>query len=294
MLDYEGITARDLKRIVNRGEATPAAIGLFVLYDYWEREHGRRSIVDNKLLRYIESKWAYSTYANELDFWLELGAELRIMELQGLQQGLRAQIALQDADTLVMRTLHWFMSDFYAQLIKQAEPLGVDLQEHIERLSKTGARPPNLPSDSEVEATAWAGRTHTANYLGYISILGAAGGVLGLALAEEMERSSGVDLSPWATEQNRVLADLPGVGEILEEFWPDKAKELKQLTAIGSVRPSPDAIMTVERILAAYLSPNWRTWARAGVNLRVIAEGSKGVSELIRHADLAAVELGHG
>ena len=108
-----------------------------------------------------------------------------------------------------------------------------------------------------------------------------------------MERGSGVDLSPWAEGQNRVLAEFPDVGEILEEYWPDKAKELKELTAIGSVRPSPDIIMTAERILAAYLSPNWIEWARAGVNLRAIAEGSKGVSELIRHADLAAVELRH-
>ena len=49
MLDYEGMTARDLKRIVSRGEPTPVAIGFFVLYDYWEREPGRRSKADNKL-----------------------------------------------------------------------------------------------------------------------------------------------------------------------------------------------------------------------------------------------------
>lgn len=75
MLDYEGLTVRDLKRIVNREEATPAAIGLFVAYDTWRRAT-RPSILTNELLRWIEDKWRFSAFANELEYWISLGEAL--------------------------------------------------------------------------------------------------------------------------------------------------------------------------------------------------------------------------
>ena len=287
MLDYEGLTVRDLKRIVNRGEATPAAIGLFVLYDFWEREHGRRAIVDNKLLRYIESKWAYSPYANELDYWLEFGGDLRILELQAIKQGLTARLRLQDAEYLIAQTLHWFYEDFYTQLVKQAEPLGIDIREHRDLLSKGAALSKNLPSAGELGAVEREIRAHVAFFLGYLSAIGAAETMLGVPLTEEI-KSNGVALSTWVEEQE---ARSEKFRQLLEEYWPDKARELRRLTAISSVEPSPDTIMSVDRILIAYLSPNWRAWARAGVNLRELADTSKGIADLMRHAELAAVEF---
>ena len=132
-------------------------------------------------------------------------------------------------------------------------------------------------------------RTHTASFLGYLPARGAAERLLGIPLTEQIV-SEGVALVPWAEKQETQLREK---GRILEEYWPDKARELRQLVAIGSVRPSPEVMINTERILAAYLSPNWRVWVRAGVNLREIADMSKGVADLIRHAELAAVELKH-
>lgn len=80
MLDYEGLTVRDLKRIVNREEATPAAIGLFVVYDAWRRDHKLPHIISNELLRWIEEKWRFKTFANELDYWIGLGEQLSRLE----------------------------------------------------------------------------------------------------------------------------------------------------------------------------------------------------------------------
>lgn len=292
MLDYERLTVRDLKRIVNREEATPAAIGLFVVYDFWEREHGRRTIVDNKLLRHIESKWAYTAYANELDYWLELGGQLRSLELQAIGQGLKAQIGLQNAESLIAQTLVWFYADFYTQLIEQAEPLKIDLQEHrerLERFNRAEVHPINLPSEEELKAVATDIRSHTASFLGYLPVMGAAERLLGIPLTEQIV-SEGVALAPWAEKQETQLKES---GQVLEKYWPDKARELRRLIAIGSVRPSPEVMTNADRTLAAYLSPNWREWVRAGVNLREIADMSKGVADLIRHAELAAVELKH-
>ena len=118
--------------------------------------------------------------------------------------------------------------------------------------------------------------------------MGAAGTLLGIPLTNEI-RESGVVLAPWAEQQE---ARLEEYGELVEH-WPDMVKSLKRLTAVGSVRPSPATISYIDKVIGAYLSPNWREWARKEISLREQAERARGVVELIRHAELAVVELTH-
>lgn len=288
MLDYERITARDLKRIVNRGEATPAAIGLFVVYDFWEREHERRSIVDNKLLRHIESKWAFSTYANELEYWLELGTQLRILELRAIEQASKAHISLLKAEALMRRSVGAYYALWYKALHQQATGAGLEVSPELPPLSEAEEIAQGLPDWEQIEAAGRDIRTNVASFLGYLPALGAAGSLLGIDLSKQVI-AEGNALAPWAEGQKNQM-------EKYQEFfehWPDRAKALRELTAIGSVRPSSDVTASVVRILGAYLSPNWIAWARAGVKLREIAESSSGIMDLIRHAEIAAAEIKH-
>jgi len=286
MLDYERITARDLKRIVNRGEATPAAIGLFVVYDFWEREHGRRSIVDNKLLRYIVGKWAYSASANELEFWLELGGQLRILELQAIEQANKAHISLLQAEKIIARAASAFYAGWSETLYDQALKYGLEITEPPGGIARAREAAQDIPSEEEIDDTAESIRTYVAQFLGYLPVMGAAGALLGIPLTHEI-RESGVVLAPWAEKQE---ARLEEYGELVEH-WPDMVKSLKRLTAVGSVRPSPATMSYVDKVIGAYLSPNWREWAGKEINLREQADRSRGVVDLIRHAELAAAEL---
>ena len=288
MLDYEGLTVRDLKRIVNRGEASPAAIGLFVVYDYWEREHGRKSIVDNKLLRHIESKWAYTAYANELDFWLELAGQLRLLELQAIARANKAQISLLRAEGVVSRVGRAFYASWYRAIYEEATELGLKLTEPPERYDMAEEAASDLPSLEEIEDAAEDIRTTVAEFLGYVPIMGAVGALLGIPLEREI-LVEGVALAPYTERQK---ARLEQYSE-LAEHWPDVVEALKKLIPVGSVRPSPAVMSYVEGVIGAYLSKNWRAWARAGVSLREQAESSKGVVDLIRRAELAAAELSH-
>lgn len=288
MLDYEGMTVRDLKRIVNREEATPAAIGLFVLYDYWEREHGRRSIVDNKLLRYIESKWQFSPYANELDFWLELGVQLRILELQALEQANKTHISFLQADMIIEQIASAFYSGWSETLYEYAVKHGLEVEEPPGGIARTKAVAQDIPSEEEVDNATQNIRTHVTQFLGYLPIMGAVSTLLGISLTNEIVES-GVSLAPWIEGEK----GWPEEYEEIVEFWPDMAKSLKRLTAVGSVRPSPATMSSVEKTIGAYLSSNWLEWARQGINLREQAERAKGVADLLRHAELAAAELGH-
>lgn len=288
MLDYEKITARDLKRIVNRGEATPAAIGLFVVYDFWEREHGRRSIVDNKLLRYIVGKWAYSASANELEFWLELGGQLRILELQAIEQANKAHISLLQAEKIIARAASAFYAGWSGTLYEYAVKHGLEVAEPPRGITRTKAAAQDIPSEEEIDNATQNIRTYMAQFLGYLPVMGAAGTLLGIPLTNEIIES-GVVLAPWAERERARLEEY----EELAEHWPDMVKSLKRLTAVGSVRPSPATMSSVEKVIGAYLSSNWQEWARKGINLREQAERSRGVVDLIRHAEIAAAELTH-
>ena len=288
MLDYEKITTRDLKRIVNRGEATPAAIGLFVVYDFWEREHGRRSIVDNKLLRYIVGKWAYSASANELEFWLELGGQLRILELQAIEQANKAHISLLQAEKIIARAASAFYAGWNVTLYEYATERGLDVTEPPRGIARTQEAAKDIPSEEEIDNATQNIRTYVAQFLGYLPIMGAAGTLLGIPLTNEIIES-GVVLAPWAERERARLEEY----EELVEHWPDMVKSLKRLTAVGSIRPSPATMSYVDKVIGAYLSPNWRVWARKGISLQEQAERSRGVVELIRHAELAAAEPTH-
>ncbi len=288
MLDYERITARDLKRIVNREEATPAAIGLFLLYDYWEREHGRRAIVDNKLLRYIESKWAFSPYANELDFWLELGGQLRILELQAIGLAGKAHISLLQAEEVIGRAVAAFYAGWSETLYEHAIKHGLDASEPPGGLARAREAAQDIPSEEEIDDAAESIRTYTAQFLGYLPAMEGAGTLLGIPLGSQIVES-GVALAPWAERQEHKLEEY---GELVKQ-WPDMVKALKRLTGIGSVRPSPATMSYVEKVIGAYLSPNWLEWTQKGINLQEQAERARGVVDLIRHAEIAAAELDH-
>ena len=112
--------------------------------------------------------------------------------------------------------------------------------------------------------------------------------MLGIPLTNEIIES-GVVLAPWAERERARLEEY----EELVEHWPDMVKSLKRLTAVGSIRPSPATMSYVDKVIGAYLSPNWRVWARKGISLQEQAERSRGVVELIRHAELAAAEPTH-
>jgi len=287
MLDYERLTVRDLKRIVNREEATPAAIGLFVLYDYWEREHGRRAIVDNKLLRYIESKWAYTAHANELEFWLELGGQLHILELQAREMASKAHISLLQAEEIMRQAANAFYAGWSAILYDQAVKNGLDVSEPPGGIAKAREASKEIPSDEEITEAAENIYTLTAQYLGYLPPLEAAGTLLGISLSYKSTESE-VILAPWAREQESRLAEY----DEFTEQWPNVVASLKRLTRI-TISPSLTTGGYVDRVIGAYLSPNWREWAQKGIKLREQAESSRGVADLIRHAELAAVELQH-
>jgi len=288
MLDYERLTARDLKRIVNRGEATPAEIGLFVAYDFWEREHGRRSIVDNKLLRYIVGKWAYSASANDLEFWLELGGQLRILELQAIEQANKVHISLLQAELIISRAVRGFYAGLNVTLYKQAIEHGLDVAEPERGIARAQEAAKDIPSEEEIDNAAENIITYTEQFLGYLPIMGAAATLLEIPLTREIVES-GVALAPWAEKQEGLLEE----AKELVELWPAMVQSLKTLTSIGSVRPSSATMSYVEKVIGAYLSPHWKEWARKGINLREQAERSRGVVDLIRHAELAAAELSH-
>lgn len=293
MLNYEGLTVRELKRIVNRGEATPTEIGLFVVYDMWEREHGRRTIVDNKLLRYIEEKWQFREYANELDYWLEFGAELKILELQAREQGLLAERAMLQAEALVGRTVLAFHGFFYRALHKQATEAGLEVKEK-EWLEEADAAIKDIPYETEMENAIEEVRTYLANFLGYHSVLKAAEALLDIPLSWLLTpRSLAIAFTPWIERDTARWEISPE----LKEYWPDRADELKRLTerltAAVYVQPSSDTIASVERILGAFLSPHWSMWAQAGIKLRELAGSSRGIADLLRLAELAAAELAH-
>ena len=289
MLDYEGLTVRDLKRIVNREEATPAAIGLFVVYDNWEQAHGRRSVVNNKLLRYIESKWAYSPHANELDYWIGLAGQLRSLELQGIQQGQRAQINLLRGGKLIARTAIVFQASWYTALYKQAMDNGLDVSKRsdLPRFDEAEQQSDqsNIPTEEEIELVANALRAHLASFLGYVASLGAVGKLLGIPVTEDLLKE-GALIEPLKRDSDHTL-------ESFGEHWPNTVKSLRRLSDIGSVRPSPSVIASVDSVLGAYLSPRWGAWAQAGVKLRELASSSKRIVDLIQHAELAATELTH-
>ena len=288
MLDYEGLTVRDLKRIVNRGEATPAAIGLFVLYDYWEREHGRRSIVDNKLLRYIESKWAYTTYANELDFWLELAGQLRILELQAMTKAYETSKSLYHGGYLIALTQTVSYMGRIRTIYTQAVESGYDMSEYADIIAKADADEREWPEATEIMTVARETSAHVESFLAYLPILRDVNILLGISLTERIEYDSAT-IAAWIEEQQAQIAKLAR----LETDKPDIINLLKWLTRIDMESVSASVLTYWASTLAAYLSPNWRAWARAGVSLRELADSSKSVSDLIRHAEITAVELDH-
>lgn len=307
MFDYERLTVRDLKRIVNRGEATPAAIGLFVLSDYWEREHGRRAIVDNKLLRYIESKWQFTPYANELDYWLKLGELLKQLEYQALKEVERAEFAFTQTDKRIGYLLTVAAYNEFRRLLTKTKAAdksadensgptleGIEeLRENMNRLERYFGGLDYLPTLEEIEREVEEVRTYTANFLGYIQALIMALTLLGIPATDFV--SSGVILYLWwVTERGDQFEFLHSAFLPLEKdvhATDDIALLLKPLTTIAPVRPSPKVIADVERALGDYLTPQWGEWARAGVSLRELAAGSRGVVDLIQNAGKAAAEV---
>ena len=81
--------------------------------------------------------------------------------------------------------------------------------------------------------------------------------------------------------------------DTLAPLAPKWAKLLGEAVDLERLTPDMAAEARLEQTLSLYLTPQWRAWARAGVNLRELADSSKGIVELMRHAEIAAAELTH-
>lgn len=292
-MDYERITTRELKRIVNRGEATPAAIGLFVLHDYWEREHGRRAIVDNILLRYIEGKWQFTPYANELDFWLGLGEQLTRLEYAIERAKLGGVITALDTTMGAIFTQGYLYGAAFYAVYEQAAAEGLKIKiagltaKQLETLVTTASemsiRGQPIPPQ-RIEETRKKAQSDIAYLLAAQSVIGDAAALLAIpGLPGPVD--SALDFLRAGVETHKKRLDT------LEGIMPKWAEQLRRMVDYEPIEPDREAEARLEKTIAVYLTPLWREWARAGVNLRELAEGSKGLVDLLRHAEIAAAEV---
>ena len=294
MLDYERLTVRDLKRIVNREEATPAAIGLFVAYDTWRRATQRPSILTNELLRWIEDKWRFSTFANELDYWISLGEALarlsaRVMSNKAMSNF--APLGLQIEIFILETSLY---AKAYSAAHEQAAAAGLKLKlpglsarqtDILATLAEKHAGPqPSLKPRMDV-IQGQAKQTYTS-LLALQSILRDLEALLGTSGAAEEAREATESLVEGVSACRRSI-------DSLAPLAPQWARRLSRAADLEHVEPDGEEA-ELERMLSLYLTPQWRAWARAGVNLRELADSSKGVVELLRQAgQAAALEAKH-
>ena len=294
MLDYEKITARDLKRIVNREEATPAAIGLFIAHDIWRRLAEPEGITTNELLRWIEDKWRFKTFANELDYWISLGEFLSRFTIQ--IDIARVQCAL---TSLVLRTeILSLEGSLYAAAFssahEQAAVEGHKLKLRGLSTSKAKVLATRAAGQSKMRATPKTMvrqiekqiRSSTGSVLALRDVLQDAAALLDMpGLSREIE--AGVEANAKAVVEHR-----ESIAQ-LSSFAPQWARQLNDITNLENVEPDSIIERELEMRFSVYLTGSWRKWARAGVNLRAIADSSNGIVDLMQHAEESATELTH-
>ena len=288
MLDYERLTVRDLKRIVNREEATPSAIGLFVVYDMWEREHGRRAVVDNTLLRYIEGKWAFTTYANELDYWVDLGGQLRVLGLRAVEQSYMLDKSLNEAELLILRTETAVYASGYRQLYKQALEAGIEVDKSlVELLEKTRKHERSLPYPEEIGRATDSVKTETRALMGYIAILEDISFLLDFRYSGLLARDK-ASIAEWIAGQEAKLQGL------IRDRPATVVQLQKMIESINLKQVDPSVTEKWAGVMAAYFSPDWRAWAQAGVKLRPLADVAESIVDLVRIAEQVAAEIRRG
>lgn len=286
----KGLTVRELKRIVNREEATPAEIGLFVVYDMWESAHGRRAIVDNKLLRYIESKWQFKPYANELDYWIDLGQRMGRLELEAKTTSAEVQNRMLRGKAMILETINAIYSKGFLMLYEQASSHNLDVNVAAQAAAQ------KWPDSHEIKRVLRELKGYLEALYAYDEIMTDAGQLLGIQLTEALAVP---DISTWIDEQELLL-------EQIEEATPDIPammgrpkilKELRELTHLDTDKTQSKVGSYWEEMLGIYLSPHWRDWARAGLILIEIAPGAeRGLVDL--YAGIAyvydAIQSGEG
>lgn len=294
MLDYEGLTVRDLKRIVNREEATPAAIGLFVAYDAWRRTTGPAGIVTNELLRWIEDKWRFKTFANELDYWISLGSLLTRLTIQVSHAYLQCTIINMGLYTQIFSLEGSLYAAAFSSAYEQATEEGRKLKLRGQSAKVAKMLAARALETSKLRATPKAQmkeidrqlKSSRGHALALRNVLQDAAALLDMpALSSEIEAV--VEANTKAIKGHReYIADLSPLS-------PQWARQLSAITDLESIGPDSAKENELEATLSLYLTGSWREWARAGVNLRAIADSSSGIVDLIRHAERAAAELDH-
>lgn len=294
MLDYEGITARDLKRIVNREEATPAAIGLFVAYDAWRRTAGQKHIVTNELLRWIEDKWRFKTFANELDYWISLGQFLTTFSFQTDVTRIECILASVTLRTEILSLEGSLYAAAFSSAYEQATTEGRKLKLRGLSTGKAKVLATRATGQTKMRPTPRAFvrqieghiQRSTGGILALRNVLRDAATLLDIpGLASEAE--AGVEANATAIAEHR-----DAIRE-LSPLAPQWAKQLSDITDLEKVEPDSMGEAELEMRFSVYLTGSWRKWARAGVNLRELADSSMGIVDLIQRAGIAAAEISH-
>ena len=294
MLDYERITARDLKRIVNREEATPAAIGLFVAYDMWRRLAAGGGITTNELLRWIEDKWRFRTFANELDYWISLGQLLNQIAAQTDIARVECVIASLALRTEILSLEGSLYAAAFSSAYEQAATEGHKLKLRGLSTGKAKVLATRATGQAKMRPTPRALvrqieghiQRSTGRILALRNVLQDAATLLDMpGLSREIE--AGVEANAKAIAGHR-----EAIRE-LSPLTPQWGKQLSDITDLEKVEPDSMGEAELEMRFSMYLTGSWRKWARAGVNLRELADSSTGIVDLIRHAEIAAAEIGY-
>lgn len=294
MLDYEGLTVRDLKRIVNREEATPAAIGLFIVHDAWRRDHRLPYIISNELLRWIEEKWRFKTFANELDYWVGLAEHLNRLEYGVTRARLASVTTNLDIFMSIIFTEGYLYGAAFAETYRQAAAAGLKIkipgltakqtEALAARASDLSVKDTPTPPKRIEEARKQA-QSHLASLLATRNVMEDAAALLAIpGLVEDINGA----LHFLRVQANRHDKDYL---EGMEAIAPKWARQLRRMVDYEPVEPDKEREAQLESALSLYLTPQWRRWARAGVSLREIAESSTGIVDLIQRAEQAAAEL---
>lgn len=273
-IDYQSVTVRDLKRMVNRGEATPTEIGLFIAYDTWEREHGRRAIVTNDILRWIEEKWKFKPYANELDYWIDFGKHLLTVRAMALRKDVLFRLTL----TMLSVETYYAYGTLYGATFKALyeQALEHDLQVPgltEEQAAALAATIGNTP-DYHVSTlnTLWEQiRGGLAELQAIYNVLADAAAFLGIPLAEGAEAN-------LADSRKEIIVRRAEI-ERLAKIDPRAKVLLSGSGDYESVEADPEIEATYTELLAQYLPVEWRVWAQAGIKLRDVAPLAKSIAE---------------
>lgn len=281
MIDYESITVRELKRMVNQREATAAEIGLFVAYATRETESGRKSVVTNELLRWIEGKWVTRPYANELNYWIEFGKHLRGLELMGVQEILLAYASSVGVTASALGLERAVYRQAFKSLHAEARGHGLCTPGLSDELAAALAAqaPDEGRYPTEILVTAWE------RALGNASRLKAQATVLA-----DLSRFVGFELLDVGLEDAlRRLEETRATLERFRAYAPEIDEAVAGLQDCASVESDRGLERQLTAIASRYLLPGWRLWAQEGATL---AEAVTHANRLVEAIDYLVAKTG--